>query len=62
MVTMLQKVEKYEAVLHEIGRTGAVYLDPDRFRELLDQIAAWDYAHRRGNAEAIDKAFVKLGT
>lgn len=63
-----EKIEKYESLLHQIQMYYSVVLDSSKVKKLLDNIAAWSYAHRSGNGELteeeqqsrIDEAFDAL--
>lgn len=50
-----EKVEVYEAVLHQINLYSSITMDSEKIGELIDAINAWSYAHRQGNGEYTDK-------
>lgn len=50
-----EKVEVYEAVLHQINLYSSITMDSEKIGELIDAINAWSYAHRCGNGELSDE-------
>lgn len=67
-VTLKQKVQVYEALLHELQMYAEVTMDPASVKEIIDRICSWSYAHRCGNGQnsdaeqqrIIDRAFHRL--
>jgi len=65
---LIEKVEKYESLLHRIQLYSSVTMDRDKVGKLIRNIDRWSYAHRVGNGElseeeqdeVIRKAFDKL--
>lgn len=62
MSTQKQKIEKYERLLHLIQMHREVTMDASQVRQLLDNICAWSYAHRRGNGELTEAEQKRLIT
>ena len=66
--TLKEKVQVYEALLHDLQLYYEVTMDSEKVKELLKRISAWSYAHRAGNGEGgekeqqerINSAFEKL--
>lgn len=50
------KVQTYEALLHEIHFAAAVAMNGQRVKDLIDLISNWSFAHRAGNGEYSDQA------
>ena len=63
-----EKVEMYEALLHDIELFADETMDGEKVRKLIGNICSWSYAHRSGNGDIsedarldrINKAFQKL--
>ena len=55
MRTPEQKVETYEALLHQIQMYAEVSMNPEKVGQLIKNICRWSYAHRRGNGEPSEK-------
>lgn len=53
--TQKQKIEMYEALLHDIQMFANVAMDPEIVGDLISNICAWSYAHRCGNGELTDR-------
>lgn len=66
--TLREKVEVYEALLHDLHFHSTVTMRHDAVMECLRRISAWSYAHRQGNGEPseaeqqrmVDHAFWRL--
>lgn len=64
--SLREKVEIYEALLHDIQLNCAVVMNGEKVALLLDNINRWSYAHRSGEITAaerkqnINKAFWNL--
>lgn len=54
-ITKDEKIKMYEGLLHDLQMFYAVTLNSAQVKKLLDNIAAWSYAHRQGNGELTDK-------
>ena len=60
MPTDRQKIEMYEALLHNLQMASSVTMDSSRVSKLLDNICSWSYAHRMGNGELSDNQVASL--
>jgi hypothetical protein len=49
--TLREKVQVYEALLHNIQMHREVTMNSVEVIKLLDKIGNWSYAHRQGNGE-----------
>ena len=67
-MTLKQKVQAYEQVLHNLQMHYEVTGNTERLKEQLNRISDWSYAHRTGNGmltarqqnKLIREAFNKL--
>jgi len=46
---MHEKIEVYEALLHDLYFHSTVTMRHDAVMDCLNRIGAWSYAHRQGN-------------
>ena len=52
---MHEKIEVYEALLHDLYFHSTVTMRHDAVMDCLNRIGAWSYAHRQGNGEFSEK-------
>ena len=57
---LLEKVQVYEAMFHDIQMYTNVILDHPPMQHMISIIGCWSYAHRQGNGEFTDKETDKL--
>lgn len=51
---LLEKVEVYEQLLHDIQLYAEVVMDHETMKKLIGIVCSWSYAHRAGNGELSD--------
>lgn len=49
--TQKEKIEVYEALLHDLHFHSSVTMRHDMVMDCLKRISSWSYAHRQGNGE-----------
>ena len=52
---LIEKVQVYEGLLHDIQLNAEVAMNRDRMKNIISAICDWSYAHRVGNGELTEK-------